>query len=112
MIRKWVLGICLIAVSSFANDISVMGLNEKGDEVITQVSREKYVQGMVALISAVESDAATALSRIERGKKWKVRTVSLGIGVDMKLGFPPFFELGIAPRFNTIFSNSKKPVIP
>ena len=102
----------LLGTSAMAAEIPVVGMNENGKEVVIHVSRSKFAEGVAQMIESTQEDALPALSAAKTGKKWMLRTLALGIGLDIKLGFTPVFELGIAPRFRAILSNSTNAVIP
>lgn len=95
-----------------ASDIPFISVDDHGRERITYIPRARYIQGMIQTMNGVQDEALPALSHIHQGKQWWVRTIVLGIGVDVKIGFSPFFEFGITPRFKTFFSNAKDPVSP
>jgi hypothetical protein len=102
-----------ISGASFANEIPVIGTDEQGQEVVKYFPRNRYARNLAYVIQATQDEALPALNKAKPGKRWKIRTLALGIGVDIKLGLTPFFELGFAPRFRAILTNNKdNPVIP
>lgn len=103
-----VLGLC---AASFG-DIPVIGLNENGKEEVVRVPASKYAKAVAGMIEATREEALPVLDRMQDGRKWKLETVTLGIGLDVKLGLSPVFELGITPRFRAHISKNPSPVIP
>lgn len=108
----WLLLIGLSA-AAYAESIPVMGLDENGQEKMTYYSIEEYAKGVAQMVNATYEEVMPALRYSQKqGKLWRIREVSLGIGVEISLGVTPIFKLGLAPRFRANFSNSTDPVVP
>ena len=104
--------LAIVPLAQADESIPIIGMDPNGKEIVAYVSKEKYIQNVSNQIGAVQAEAVPALSKLKQGKQWYIRTASLGVGIDIQLGLDPIISLGITPRFNAVFSNSKSPVIP
>ena len=97
---------------SFASDILMVGLNNKGEEVVVKVQEKKYQENLRKALMGVELSALPTLQKkSESSKGWMWRSAVLGIGVNMEVGLGEA-KFGILPRFRVGFSNAKEPSIP
>lgn len=114
--KKLVVGVILssslTAVNLYAADIPMVGLNEDGSPIETFVPempyKEKLTQG---IISVQESTIPILQKRGESKKGWMLRSVIVGLGIQMEIKLGPIVKFGVLPRFRIGFSNSRDPSI-
>src|SRR5690349_19402975 len=93
---------------SFAGNILMVGLNNKGEEVKVEVQEKKYQANLRKAITGVELSALPTLQKkSESSKGWMLRSAVLGIAVNMEVGLGEA-KFGILPRFRVGFSNAKE----
>jgi hypothetical protein len=104
----------LIACGSVraSDEIPVIGTDKSGHQIVKHVSRKDYVKAMAAVVSSVQEESLPALDNMSYGRKWNIRTISLGIGLDLTLGPAPIFQLEFTPRFNVYLCKGSDPIMP
>ena len=96
--------------------LPLIGSDDVGQTVEVFVSRKKYQGRLKRMIHATQLSAMPALDKAAAAqserKRMKLRTVVIGIGMDLSVGLPLLITLNATPRFRMAFSNSADPVIP
>ncbi len=116
--KKFVLSIA-VATSAFSysagaatDTIPVVGLLSDGSEVADEVPRQVYTDNLKKALVNVEQSTMQALAKkSDQKKKWMLRTVIIGIGINMEVKLGPIWKMGVLPRFRVIFSNAKDPAV-
>lgn len=90
-----------------ANNIVVIGVNDKGDEQVHQTTMEKVEK---ALLKANEERKNLALQVLEKNQdqsQWKLSKFSLGLGVEGQAGIGPW-NLGLAIKQRLVLKKNSK----
>lgn len=93
--------------------IPMLGQTADGKVIETSVPEGIYTDRLKTAISNVEISTLRALKqRKEDAKPFMLRSVVVGLGVNMELKVGPVIRFGALPRFRVGFSNAKEPSIP
>lgn len=95
------------------SEIPMVGQNEKGEPIEFSIPENVYKQNLTKALSEVEKSTLVSLQSIpDEGKPWMLRSVVVGIGVNMEVKLGPVIKFGALPRFRVGFSNAAEPSIP
>ena len=120
MFRFLVVLIFFISTSVFAEDISVLGLDQEGHSVVQVLSEEDYLtrlQGALqgvhdSIVPVLQSSTSLGNSEPRPSGKWKLRTISVGTGLAGQIGPAPLLSATARGRFRMVYTNSKTPIFP
>lgn len=100
---KRALALLLSTAVQAALAIPVLVVDHSGKEIVRDVERGNYSQGLAKLMQGAEEESIDALERARVGRDWKLTSVSVGVGLSLTVGLWPFFQAGLAPRFSVNF---------
>lgn len=92
--------------------IAIVGLDSKGKPMDFFVDPKQYSDKLGELLSSVSDSTMPVLQDLPESKKWGLRTVLVGLGLNMEAGIEPILKVSASPKLKVVFSNSKKPSIP
>ena len=101
------------AAKSGEVEIPMVGQADDGSTIEVAIPESEYSERLKGAISGVEKSTLVALSRkSEESKPWMLRSVVVGLGLNMEVKLGPLIKFGALPRFRLGFSNAKEPSIP
>ncbi len=93
--------------------IPMLGQTADGKVVEAAIPEGLYTKRLQGAIHHVEASTLKALStKKEESKHFMLRSVVVGLGVNMEIKAGPVIKFGALPRFRVGFSNAKEPSIP
>lgn len=119
-IKKMVLLITIFNAMTFAaraedHGIPMVGVKENGSPIEIVVPKNVYSERVKAALTEVESSTLVALAKTaqtQNNSSWYLRSVVVGLGLNMEVKLGPIIKFGALPRFRVGFSNAKEPSIP
>lgn len=101
-----------MASTSFAKGIPLIGLNRDGKQVSVSVSQSDFEKQMKEIATSVHESAMPALLQHSRGHYWMLRTLVIGVGLQLDAGLGPILSITTKPRFRLVYTNSSAPFFP
>lgn len=117
-IKKIVLLITILNAMTFAamaedRGIPMVGAKEDGSPIEIVVPTKIYSERVQTALTEVETSTLTALSKTtQSSQSWRLRSVVVGLGLNMEIKLGPIIKFGALPRFRVGFSNAKDPSFP
>lgn len=106
------LAIAMECSMGLSGEILMVGLDKNGAPVEVLVPESQYKDNLKKALVEVHSSTLPVLeAKSDFTKGWMLRTVVVGVGVNMELGIGEA-KFGILPRFRVGFSNAKEPSVP
>jgi hypothetical protein len=94
-------------------EIPMVGLDSEGNPVEFTMEKGTYIKNLSDGIRATEAATLNALEkRPSSTSKWTLRTIVVGMGVNLEAGLSKVFKLSAMPKFRVLFSKDKDPVTP
>jgi hypothetical protein len=101
------------ASSAFAQDIPVVGVDDQGQVIESYVPEVLFKERLTTAIQSVQDSTAKAIKKqIHTPTHWMLRTVVVGLGINMEIKAGPIIKLGALPRFRVAFTNAVEPSVP
>ena len=119
-IKKIVLSITFLNAFAFtaaadSHGIPMVGVKENGNPIEIMVPENMYSERVQTALTEVEMSTLAALSKMSLmpvSKPWMLRSVVVGLGLNMEIKLGPIIKFGALPRFRVGFSNAKEPSFP
>ncbi len=91
----------------------MIGIDEQGQAIEIFVPEVVYKDKLQTAIQSVQESTTKAIQRqSSQVSNWMLRTVVVGIGVNMEIKVGPIIKLGALPRFRIAFTNAVEPSVP
>ncbi len=111
--KKWVVIAFLVAAPSFADVISVVGLDSEGKEVTMNVSIPEYQKNLTDNLGLLETSTLNVLNhRKEQSSLWQYHEIVLGLATNFEIGISKIYKVTIIPKLRAVFNNNNNPIIP
>lgn len=95
------------------SDIPLIGQTEDGKFIEVTIPEIEYFERLKTAIHEVEESTMQALvQKTEQSKPFMLRSVVVGLGLNMEIKLGPIIKFGALPRFRVGFSNAKEPSFP
>lgn len=103
----------LSSTQTFAQEVPVIGVDEEGKVIENFVPEMMFKERLTSAIQAVQDSTAKAIKKQNLiPSKWMLRTIVVGLGVNMEIKAGPIIRLGALPRFRVAFTNAVEPSVP
>jgi hypothetical protein len=110
-----ILLVCLngLTSSAYSNDVPVIGIDEQGKVVEEFVPEVLFKEKLSTAVQSVQDSTAKAIKKqIQVPGRWMLRSIVVGLGVNMEIKAGPIIKLGALPRFRVAFTNAVEPSVP
>lgn len=92
--------------------VPVIALDGNGKPIVVEVSAKEYSLRYKSTVSTTNDSLMEALDITPaKNRQWRLRTITVGLGVNMKFGVGPF-KVAAVPKSRLFFTNSTNPPLP